>query len=67
MVTMVCGPDLAQGPPFERACRIVTANPKLHKSDNCTKRQEAELEFVYVHRGGCVGVAQISILCKTQT
>ena len=42
-----------------------TANPKLHKSDNCTKMQEAKLEFVYVPRGGCVGVAQISILCKT--
>ena len=27
--------------------------------------QEAKLEFVYVRRGGCVGVAQISILCKT--
>ena len=26
--------------------------------------QEAKLEFVYVRRGGCVGVAQISILCK---
>ena len=24
-----------------------TANPKLHKSDNCTKMQEAKLEFVY--------------------
>ena len=35
------------------------------KSNNCTKMQEAKLEFVYVHRGGCVGVAQISILCKT--
>ena len=41
------------------------SNPKLHKSDNCTKMQEAKLEFVYVRRGGCVGVAQISILCKT--
>ena len=27
--------------------------------------QEAKLEFVYVRRGGCVSVAQISILCKT--
>ena len=27
--------------------------------------QGAKLELVYVHRGGCVGVAQISILCKT--
>ena len=29
--------------------------------------QEAKLEFVYVRRarGGCVGVAQTSILCKT--
>ena len=27
--------------------------------------QEAKLEFVYVLRGGCVGGAQISILCKT--
>ena len=27
--------------------------------------QETELEFVYVRRGGCVGVSQISILCKT--
>ena len=42
-----------------------TANPRLHKSDNCTKMQEVKLEFVYVRRGGCVGVAQISILCKT--
>ena len=35
----------------------ITANPKLHKSDNCTKMQEAKLEFVYVRRGGCVGVS----------
>ena len=31
-----------------------TANPKLHKSDNCTKMQKAKLEFVYVRRDGCV-------------
>ena len=61
-------------PPPQRACLqhvlvipycTCTANPKLHKSDNCTKMQEAKLELVYVRRGVCVGVAQTTILCKT--
>ena len=45
-----------------------TANPKLHKSDNCTKMQEAKLEFVYVHRGGCAQgwvLLKSAFLCKT--
>ena len=50
---------------WDRICTF-TANHRLHISDNCSKMQEAKLEFINKYKGVGVWVLQeISILYKT--